>query len=238
MLLGAWAPVFRQFDTVHSCHVTIHHCPTELRALRHALASKRPTPTGMPISRLLSRALRHALASKRPIWLLVGEGGEDEALFALVAAARRMAPEIRIAVLGPADDIDRCESWLRRGARVYFAGTTSVEGALADPRHALDHDRLVIDACFQRELLKRQRALGLGMPGEPGWFTSREGEVLQLMCQGQRNADIAAALHVTGDTVEFHVHSILAKLGARNRTEAAEYARLLGLSPDLRKTRG
>jgi len=51
-------------------------------------------------------------------------------------------------------------------------------------------------------------------------LTAREGEVLRLVALGQGNKEIAAQLNVSEHTVKFHVSSVLAKLGARSRTEA------------------
>jgi DNA-binding NarL/FixJ family response regulator len=60
-------------------------------------------------------------------------------------------------------------------------------------------------------------------------LTPRELEVLGLISQGLQNSEIAAQLFVTERTVKFHVSSILAKLGADNRTEAVAVAARRGL---------
>jgi DNA-binding NarL/FixJ family response regulator len=52
-------------------------------------------------------------------------------------------------------------------------------------------------------------------------LTIREREILQLISQGYRDRDIAEGLHISEKTVQKHVQSILSKLGAQNRTEAA-----------------
>jgi DNA-binding NarL/FixJ family response regulator len=49
----------------------------------------------------------------------------------------------------------------------------------------------------------------------------REREILQLISQGYRDRRIAEGMRISEKTVQKHVQSILSKLGAQNRTEAA-----------------
>jgi DNA-binding NarL/FixJ family response regulator len=64
-------------------------------------------------------------------------------------------------------------------------------------------------------------------------LTVREHEVLALVAAGLRNSEIATELHVSINTVEFHMRNLLSKLGARSRTEAIGRARTLGYTlPD------
>ena len=64
---------------------------------------------------------------------------------------------------------------------------------------------------------------------DPAQLTAREVEVLALVAEGLRNADIARKLFVSEKTVGHHVSAILRKLDARTRGEAGAIAVRLGL---------
>ncbi|HEV7578494.1 MAG TPA: AAA family ATPase [Caldimonas sp.] len=60
-------------------------------------------------------------------------------------------------------------------------------------------------------------------------LTARELQVLGLVAEGCRNAEIAARLSRSARTVEHHLESILAKLAVGSRSDAVAAARRLGL---------
>ena len=74
-------------------------------------------------------------------------------------------------------------------------------------------------------------AAGFGARGrEPDvLLTRREREVLSLVADGLTNAQIAAYLWVTRDTVKFHLANAFRKLGIGRRADAARAARERGL---------
>lgn len=55
-------------------------------------------------------------------------------------------------------------------------------------------------------------------------FSKRETQVLELLAGGKTNRDIGSTLFISESTVKFHVHAILSKLDATNRTEAVSLA--------------
>ncbi|CAN5763695.1 response regulator transcription factor [soil metagenome] len=59
-------------------------------------------------------------------------------------------------------------------------------------------------------------------------LTDRERDVLRLAAEGAPNVDIASRLHLADGTVRNYLSAAIAKLGARNRTEAGNVARERG----------
>lgn len=52
-------------------------------------------------------------------------------------------------------------------------------------------------------------------------LTTREVQILNLICQGTQNKTIADQLHLSENTVKAHIRSIYKKMKVKNRTEAA-----------------
>jgi DNA-binding CsgD family transcriptional regulator/tetratricopeptide (TPR) repeat protein len=69
--------------------------------------------------------------------------------------------------------------------------------------------------------------------GNPARLTQREVEVVGLLAQGLRDAEIAERLFLSERTVGHHVSAILRKLGVPNRGQARTEALRLGLAGSL-----
>ena len=52
-------------------------------------------------------------------------------------------------------------------------------------------------------------------------LTAREVEVLERVARGLQNKTIAEEFNLSENTIKIHLHNIISKLGAHNRTEAA-----------------
>ena len=110
-------------------------------------------------------------------------------------------------------------------ARVLSAG--SPEAAAGEARLALaafEQLGAARDADAAAALLRELGGGARSWPKGHGTLTKRESEVLPLVAAGLSNADIAERLFISRRTAEHHVASIIAKLGLRNRAEAAAYA--------------
>jgi DNA-binding CsgD family transcriptional regulator len=116
-----------------------------------------------------------------------------------------------------------------------YEAALSLAGASGEEevRRALDELRRLDAAPAAAIVARRLRERGArGLPRgprpatrrNPAGLTARELEVLTLLAEGLRNAEVAARLHLSVKTVDHHVASIFRKLGVRNRGEAASVA--------------
>ncbi len=74
------------------------------------------------------------------------------------------------------------------------------------------------------EAVKALAEAGAGPEDFKQDLTKREREVLALLVEGMSHAEIARTLNISHHTARFHVSTILSKLNAANRAEAAALA--------------
>lgn len=148
------------------------------------------------------------LALERPT------GGIDAIL-----AIREASPAARIIVfsaLGGDEDVYRA---LRSGAVTFLSKGTPDEELVRTIREVHSGGR-PIPPDVARKLADRLTGNAL---------SPREIEVVKLIADGLRNKEIAAALHISEETVQGHVKNILSKLGVNDRTRAAIVAAQRGI---------
>lgn len=138
-----------------------------------------------------------------------------------VAAIRiihKSFPEIRIIALTSFQEKELVQEALKAGAISYLLkNVTGQELAEA-----------IRDSFAGRSMLAKEALAALIQDGEEEQIgkdlTTREREVLGLLCKGMTNPEIANQLSISRSTVKAHVSNILAKLGVTNRSEAIALA--------------
>lgn len=154
-----------------------------------------------------------------------------------VGLVRELAPRLpdtRILMLTASHDDRLVLEAMRFGAVGYLTKDVSVDGLIRGIRSAWEGELAVsrrTAARLVRRLIQASRTGStLVSPADPdlGTLTRREGEVLRLLAEGMTDHEIAEALSLSPRTVEAHVSSILHKLSARNRAEAARRYRASG----------
>ncbi|MBW6438174.1 response regulator transcription factor [Actinoplanes hulinensis] len=140
---------------------------------------------------------------------------------------RERLPACRVLMLTTFDD----EEYVIRALR---AGTGGYLLKDLPPRDLARAVRLARSGVDQHDSAVVRRLVAALDRGEPiatprADLTDREHAVLRLIAGGATNREIAVRLFVSEGTVKNHVSHILARLGLRDRTQAAIYARDHGL---------
>lgn len=112
---------------------------------------------------------------------------------------------------------------VRLGAKGYLLKTTPFDKLVASIRGVMRGEAAISRTMAGRlvEELHRQSSMTNGDRGELDTLTSREMEVLRILCSGASNKEIAHRLSITENTVKVHVSNILSKLEMDNRQEVA-----------------
>lgn len=157
-----------------------------------------------------------ALETTKPDLILLDVQLEGESGLTLLAELRRLERHVRVLLLTSFLDEDYLRDALRLGASGYLLKRAG-QGVLLDGiRAALRGERPLDPAAA---------ALLPTLQGDPlAGLTPREREVLTLLAEGLSNKALAKRLGVGEKTIKTHVSSVLAKLGLRDRTQAALYA--------------
>ncbi|MFB6815711.1 response regulator [Streptomyces sp. NPDC056347] len=191
----------------------------------------------------LVRAGLRAILDAQPDIEVVGEAGDGAAVIPLLHQLRPdvVAMDVRMPLM---DGIEATRVVLRtvpdppkilvvttfeNDEYVYEALRAGADGFLikrARPTEIVNAVRLVAEGesllfpAAVRQLAAEYGTSKARAAMERAALTERESVVLRLMARGLSNAEIATKLLVGVETVKTHVSSVLAKLGARDRTQA------------------
>jgi DNA-binding NarL/FixJ family response regulator len=151
---------------------------------------------------VVREGLRLAL-SRSPRIRVIGEAADGASA---VALAERRRPDVERSLL---------QRGLESGARGYILKEAPHETLLRAIEKVAAGETFV-DPGLMAEFVSAQ--------GQSDVLTPREREILQLLADGMSNADVAAKLFISQETVKSHVRHILSKLEADTRTQAVAIA--------------
>jgi DNA-binding NarL/FixJ family response regulator len=163
---------------------------------------------------------RRWVATSPPDVLLIDHRLPDGLGGAALPELKRLAPRMRVVLMSAAVDDTALVHAIENGAAGFLSKSATVEELVHAIRAAAAGDVLVSPALLARLLprLSRDRT------GSSLDLTPREVEVLEVLSGGLSNADIAAELGISVNTVRNHVQNVLTKLGVHSKLEALAVA--------------
>jgi len=100
---------------------------------------------------------------------------------------------------------------------------------LLDAVHSVYDGGTALESSVASKLMKHMNRRSSRNEVEAVRFSKREKQVLEQLASGSTNRKIGTTLFISESTVKFHVHAILSKFDASNRTEAVSIAAKLGI---------
>lgn len=141
-------------------------------------------------------------------------------------ALRQARPEVRVVMYTVHRVEDEIFSAFTAGADGYCLKDTTVDSLLLAIR-AADMGSVYLDPAIAHLALDRIRMLR--QPEDDNPLSQRETEILKLLSQGLSNREIGEVAGISLSTVKAHIQSILEKLSASTRADAAVKAIKKGL---------
>ncbi|AFC28609.1 YfiK [Paenibacillus mucilaginosus 3016] len=143
-------------------------------------------------------------------------------------------PETKILILTTFDDAELILRALEQGVHGYLLKDMPSEAIVSSIQTVYNGGTVLqseITAMLLGELQKMSEwnrgqpaLLSTNEPAALGGLTEREKEILALLGRGFNNKEIAGSLVITEGTVKNHVSNLIAKLGLRDRTQAALFS--------------
>jgi DNA-binding NarL/FixJ family response regulator len=143
---------------------------------------------------------------------------------------RKAVPDTAVLMLTMYDEDSTVFTAMQAGARGYLLKGAE-QDEIADAIRAVVRGQAIFGAAIASRMLEHfANPPGAAASDDPfPELTAREKEILELLAQGRRTAEIAGALHLSPKTVSNNLTTIFAKLEVSDRTAAVIRARERGL---------
>ena len=141
---------------------------------------------------------------------------------------KKELPETKILFLTMHSNLAYLKDALAAGACGYVLKTSAREELLGAVRDVV-RNRVHVNPGFGEEIVEQFERRPASFKNSKSILTNRQREILQLVAEGRTAKEIAATLNVSLQTVAFHKHQIINKLGLRTTAELTKYAIQEGL---------
>jgi len=160
-------------------------------------------------------ACRQTLAERRPDVLLIDLSMPDGDGIAFSQQVLRDYPDVRIVAVTIHDEYSVVQRMMACGAHGYVLKSTSVD-ELLEAIVTVWQKRQYISPLVER-ILQQGRETSVTL-------TAVEQNILQLLCNGLTNPQIATQMNLSTETVNWYRKRLLAKFGVRNTVMLVKHA--------------
>ncbi|WP_144467693.1 helix-turn-helix transcriptional regulator [Bacillus toyonensis] len=140
-------------------------------------------------------------------------------------------PDIRVLILSTFQNTERAKEIIRNGADGYVLKSIDSRELAESIRLVYRGGTMITHDLFHR-MWEENEETGLFESRSDGieyGLTKRELEILELLSQGSRYKTIASTLYLSNGTVRNYASNLYEKLGVKNREEAVQKAKDIGL---------
>ena len=138
----------------------------------------------------------------------------------------------KVVVFAYATDRDAVKAALEVGVAGYVHKGVSEEALVLALERVRSGERVLELASDDRE----PRSDG-DWPGRQQGLTSRESEILVLICRGLSNQEVAQSLYLSINSVKTYIRSLYRRIGARSRSQAVIWGLRHGFAPTPERIR-
>lgn len=146
--------------------------------------------------------------------------GELQSLDERVRALSADPSNGAIVVFSFSDHPEAVQHAIRAGAQGFISKAVPRQPIIDGIRAVAAGDRVILTHRSQHSKIDDM----LRWPGRDLGLTERESEILSLLPTGLTNRELGTNLYVSENTIKTHLRSLYAKLGVRNRAQAASLA--------------
>jgi DNA-binding NarL/FixJ family response regulator len=154
------------------------------------------------------------IEAQRPKVILMDQSSGLRATLQLVSELRRLAPECQVVLwANTLAEVDSMRA-LQSGVRGILKRTIPVD-TLLECLRAVAEGNLWVENSISNQVV------GFLNRRNTSRLTAREQEIVQLVCRGLKNRQIAQELSITAGTVKVHLMHVFEKTGVKDRYELA-----------------
>lgn len=140
-------------------------------------------------------------------------------------------PDIRVLILSTFQNTERAKEIIRNGADGYLLKSIDSRELAESIRLVYRGGTMINHDLFHRmwEENEKTGSFESKSDGKEYGLTKRELEILELLSQGSRYKTIASTLYLSNGTVRNYASNLYEKLGVKNREDAVQKAKDIGL---------